>query len=209
MKDKLIALNRFFRERNMTTQDIAEKVGMSTSHILNLLSGRSKFIMKTACLFFDTFGLSPAWLMTGEGGMIGDAVETSKEAIGRRLEEFILHKEISKNEAARRIGMPSPNLCELIKGRRTISKNYIERISSALGVSAPWLLTGEGPMEVEGWVPPSETPRYPRPLPADGQREEVARLRKENAELREEVARLREQTERLMSVVENLTKGNS
>ncbi len=45
MEDKLVALNRFFRERNMTTQDIAEKVGMSTTHILNLLSGRSKFIM--------------------------------------------------------------------------------------------------------------------------------------------------------------------
>ena len=100
-------------------------------------------------------------------------------------------------------------MSNITSGKVNLSVNYACKLSSALGVSASWLLTGEGPMEVEGWVPPSETPRYPRPLPADGQREKVARLRKENAELREEVARLREQTERLMSVVENLTKGNS
>lgn len=209
MEDKIVALNRFFRERNMTTQDIAEKVGMSTTHILNLLSGRSKFIMKTACLFFDTFGLSPAWLMTGEGEMLGNTVEASKEVIGRRLEEFILHMGISKNEAARRIGIMPSNLYEFIGGRRTISTNYAARISTALGVSASWLLTGEGPMEVEGWEPPSEAAQHPRPMVTDGRREEAARLRRENAELREEVARLREQTERLMSVVENLTKGKA
>lgn len=44
MEDKLVALNRFFRERKMTTQNIAEKVGMSATQILNLLSGRSKYL---------------------------------------------------------------------------------------------------------------------------------------------------------------------
>lgn len=44
MEDKLVALNRFFRERGMTTQNIAEKVGMSATQILNLLSGRSKYL---------------------------------------------------------------------------------------------------------------------------------------------------------------------
>ena len=208
MEDKLIALNRFFRERNMTTQDIAEKVGMSTTHILNLLSGRSKFIMKTACLFFDMFGLSPAWLMTGDGEMLGCEIPNFNNG-GKRLNQFLEEKGVSKAEAARRVGKAPSEITNITSGKRQLSVNLSEQLSSALGVSASWLLTGEGPMEVEGWVPPSETPRYPRPLPADGQREEVARLRRENAELREEVARLREQTERLMSVVENLTKGNS
>ena len=100
-------------------------------------------------------------------------------------------------------------MSNVISGKIGLSVNYANRLSSALGVSASWLLTGEGPMEVEGWTPPSETSQLTRPRIVDGQREEVARLRKENAELREEVARLRKQTERLMSVVENLTRGNS
>ena len=207
MEDKIVALNRFFRERNLTTQDIAEKVGMSRVHVGNLLSGKSKFIMKTACLFFDRFGLSPAWLMTGEGEMLGCESPSFSDG-GKRLNQFLEENCISKAEAARQVGIAPNAMSNLIGGQRQISVNLSERISSALGVSASWLLTGEGPMEVEGWEPPSEPLRTAVAV-RDGRSEEAARLRRENAELREEVARLREQTERLMSVVENLTKGNS
>lgn len=206
MEDKLITLNRFFRERNMNPQDIAEKVGMSRVHILNLLKGKSKFIMKTACLFSDVFGLSPAWLMTGEGEMLGGNDGATNESIGRRLNEFIQRKNITKAESARRIGIETTTLHAFIGGRRAITQNYAERISSALGVSASWLLTGEGEMEVDGWTPPARAPQATGIVTA-GTAEETARLRKENAELREEVERQRKQVERLMSVVENLTRG--
>lgn len=205
MEDKLITLNRFFRERNMNPQDIAEKVGMSRMHIGNLLSGKSKFIMKTACLFSDVFGLSPAWLMTGEGEMLGNT-DACLNGGGNRLKQFLKYKEVSQAEAARRVGIAPNTIFSLISGRRQLSVNLSERISSALGVSASWLLTGEGEMEVDGWTPPARAPQATGIVTA-GTAEETARLRKENAELREEVERQRKQVERLMSVVENLTRG--
>ena len=116
---------------------------------------------------------------------------------------------LNKLEAGKLAGISSGSMSNITSGKVNLSANYAHKLSSALGVSASWLLTGEGPMEVEGWVPPSEAAQHPRPMVTDGQSEEAARLRRENAELREEVARLREQTERLMSVVENLTKGKA
>lgn len=208
MKDKLIALNRFFRERNMTTQDIAEKVAMTRQQVENLLRGKSSFRERVALSFSKHYGFSPSWLLTGEGEMLGSG-DVNVSDKGERVNTALRLRGLNKLEAGKLAGISSGSMSNITSGKVNLSVNYACKLSSALGVSASWLLTGEGPMEVEGWVPPSETPRYPRPLPADGQRGEVARLRRENAELREEVARLREQTERLMSVVENLTKGNS
>lgn len=205
MEDRLIALNRFFRERNMKAQDIAEKVGMSRMHINNLLSGKSKFIMKTACLFSDVFGLSPAWLLTGEGEMLGTA-DTGLNGGGNRFNQFLVDKDISKAEAARRVGIAPNAISNIISGHRQLSVNLSERISSALGVSASWLLTGEGEMEVDGWTPPARVPQTAATT-TTSTTEENTRLHRENSELRAEVERLRKQVERLMSVVENLTRG--
>lgn len=202
MEDKLIALNRFFRERNMRAQDIADKVGMTRAHIGNLLSGKSRFIVKTACLFHNKFGLSPAWLLTGEGEMLGDASPCTNSG-GDRLNQFLKEKGITKAEAARRLGIAPNAISNITSGIRQLSVNLSERISAALGVSATWLLTGEGSMEAEGWTPPGAQATTSAPVMM---RDEGARLRKENAELRAEVERLRTQAERLMSVVENLTR---
>lgn len=205
MEDRLIALNRFFRERNMNAQDIAEKVGMSRVHINNLLSGKSNFIIKTACLFFDTFGLSPAWLMTGKGEMFGNTNPYLNDG-GNRFSQFLKDKGISQAEAARRVGIATTVISNIIRGRRQLSVALSERISTALGVSASWLLTGEGEMEVDGWAPPTRVPQAATAV-ATSTTEENTRLHRENSELRAEVERLRKQVERLMSVVENLTKG--
>ncbi len=146
--------------------------------------------------------------MTGDGEMLGCELPNFNNG-GKRLNQFLEEKGISKAEAARRVGKAPSEISNITSGKRQLTVNLSEQLSTALGVSASWLLTGEGPMEVEGWEPPSEAAQHPRPMVTDGQREEAARLRRENAELREEVARLREQTEPLMSVVENLTKRNA
>lgn len=191
----------------MKPRDIAETVGMSTTQISNLLSGRSKFIHKTACLFHDTFGLSPAWLMAGEGEILGYASPSFFNG-GNRLRQFLEEKGISKAEASRRVGIAPCEISSLIGRKRRLTANLSERISSALGVSASWLLTGEGPMELEEWEPPAELPQTGTAV-RDGQREKEARLRKENAELREDVERLRGQVSQLLSVVQNLAGGKT
>lgn len=102
-------------------------------------------------------------------------------------------------------------MSDMTTGRLNISRNYAERLSSALGVSAAWLLTGEGEMEVEGWTPPVELPAAPvRVRNTDGgSSTKLADLRRENAELRAEVERLRGQVSQLLSVVQNLAGGKT
>ena len=181
---------------------------MSNTHILNLLRGKSRFIMKTACLFSDVFGLSPAWLMTGEGSIIG---ESANGTSGSRLKTFMESRRLRPTDLCKLSGISSGVLSQVLHETQNLSPNYAERLSSALGVSAGWLLTGEGPMEVEGWTPPEGQPvavsAKERRASSRDTGEGVAELRRENEELRAEVARLRGQEERLLTVIQNLSGG--
>lgn len=208
MSKKTSLLIKFFQDRGISSAEIAEKVGITRQQVENLLNGRSAFREKSALSFSENYGFSPSWLLTGEGEMLGTkAVDVNGK--GARVNAALRLRGLNKSKVCKLTGIPSGTMSNIANGKTGLSVNYANRLSSALGVSASWLLTGEGPMEMEGWVPPSETPQFSRSKMANDQGEEVARLRKENAELREEVTRLRKQTERLMSVVENLTKGNS
>ena len=208
MEQRLIDLNRFFREKGIDAQEIADKVHLSRQHVMNLLTGKNNFILKTACNFSDAFGLSPSWLMTGEGEMMGSA---QKEQAGSRLKAFIGSRGLRISDVCRQANVTQGIIFRVMKGEIGLSKNYAERLSSALGVSAAWLLTGEGEMEVEGWTPPAELPAAPaRVRNTDGgSSSKLADQRRENAELRAEVERLRGQVSQLLSVVQNLTGGKT
>lgn len=104
MEQRLIDLNRFFREKGMSQQDIADKVGRSRQNVTNLLNGKSKFLLKTACLFSDVFGLSPAWLMTGSGEMMGNAQMNFKDC-GAHLIKYMESKGITNPEISCKLGI--------------------------------------------------------------------------------------------------------
>ena len=211
-EDKYTALSFFFKELNKTSADIAEEVGMSRQQVENLLKNRCAFRENAARKFSECYGLSPSWLMTGTGSMLLNRVDNVDFAgKGERLELFLKKRGLSKLEAGRLALIAPSYMSDMTTGRLNISRNYAERLSSALGVSAAWLLTGEGEMEVEGWTPPAELPAAPaRVRNTDGgSSTKLADLRRENAELRAEVERLRGQVSQLLSVVQNLTGGKT
>ena len=63
-------LQSFFKEREITQEAIAERLGVSQSYVSSLLTDKKKFGKKQAQRFFDIWGISPSWLLTGEGEML-------------------------------------------------------------------------------------------------------------------------------------------
>ena len=205
MENKSTLLIRFFQERNISSIDIAEEIGISRQQVENLLKGRCAFREKAALAFSEHYGLSTSWLLTGEGEMYGNGTANINDK-GERLNTFLQSKGLSKIETEKLAGLSFGSVSNITTGKIGLSVNYARKLSAALGVSASWLLTGEGGMEVEGWTPPARVPQVAATA-TTSTTEENTRLHRENSELRAEVERLRKQVERLMSVVENLTKG--
>lgn len=73
-----IQLKLFFKRKKITQQQIADRLGVSQAYVYQLLCGRTAFGKGTATKFQDIYGLSAAWLLTGEGDMMarGAAVNT-------------------------------------------------------------------------------------------------------------------------------------
>ncbi len=65
-----IQLKLFFKKKGITQQQIADRLGVSQAYIYQLLCGRTAFGKGTASKFQDIYGLSAAWLLTGEGEML-------------------------------------------------------------------------------------------------------------------------------------------
>lgn len=69
MLDISSQLTSFFRERGITQEAIAEQIGASQAYVSALLSGKKAFGKKQAQKFSELWGLSPSWLLTGDGDM--------------------------------------------------------------------------------------------------------------------------------------------
>lgn len=97
---KLSALGKFLRDTGHTQSSIAAQLGVSQPYVNALLTGRKAFGKSQAKKWGDLYGLSPSWLLTGEGVMVKDApapepapVEDNPGAslpdIGRRTDVWV------------------------------------------------------------------------------------------------------------------------
>lgn len=66
-------LTAFFKENGITQEDIATRIDSSQSYVSALLSGKKAFGKKQAQRFSEIWGLSPSWLLTGQGPMLLDS----------------------------------------------------------------------------------------------------------------------------------------
>lgn len=66
-------LRKFFKRQGITQQEIGKVLGTSQSYVNSLFSGRNPIGKATAQKFSDAYGLSVAWLLTGEGEMMKNA----------------------------------------------------------------------------------------------------------------------------------------
>lgn len=64
------ALKDFFRDQGFTQKHIADMLQVSQPLVSDLLNGRKAFGKKQADTWGRLFGLSPSWLLTGQGEMI-------------------------------------------------------------------------------------------------------------------------------------------
>lgn len=63
-------LKKFFKGCGITQNQMAEVLGADQSYISQLLNGKCSLGRATAQKLSDAYGLSVAWLLTGEGNML-------------------------------------------------------------------------------------------------------------------------------------------
>ena len=68
-------LKSYFKEKGITQEEIAEKLGVSQSYVNALLNNKDKhFGKKQAEKWNKLFGISVNYLLTGEGNICGDNI---------------------------------------------------------------------------------------------------------------------------------------
>lgn len=65
-------LSNFFVERNITQSSIARELDVPSTYINAIFKGRKRIGKSTAKKFSIHYGLSEAWLLTGEGEMVNE-----------------------------------------------------------------------------------------------------------------------------------------
>ena len=75
-------LVRFFKEKGISQDEIAKQLGVSQSYVSGLLTGKKAFGKKQAVRFSELYGLSPSWLLTGEGEMVAAQASGNTQVIG-------------------------------------------------------------------------------------------------------------------------------
>ena len=67
--EKLTELRKYLQSRGLTQEEIAKRFGITKQAVNQLLTGRKPFGKLNAQRWAKEFGLSAAWLLTGEGAM--------------------------------------------------------------------------------------------------------------------------------------------
>lgn len=67
-------LKDFFKEKGITQVQIADMTGVNQSYIAALLNNTKQFGKKTAHKWGEVFGISPNWLLTGDGEMMKPSI---------------------------------------------------------------------------------------------------------------------------------------
>lgn len=66
--------------------------------------------------------------------------------IAEKLSNFFIEKGLNQKEVALQLGTTSAYVNAIVNGRKTIGKKQATKLENLFGLSASWLLTGEGEM---------------------------------------------------------------
>lgn len=72
------ALAEYFKSKGVTQSAIAEELGVSKAYVNSLMNGKKAFGKAQAAKWGDLYGLSPSWLLTGEGEMLKDGTPATQ-----------------------------------------------------------------------------------------------------------------------------------
>lgn len=77
-------LKTFFKKQGITQTEIASAMGIQQSYVAKLFNGHKNMTKNMAQRLHDVYGLSVAWLLTGEGNMM--AADHQPGAISQGVE---------------------------------------------------------------------------------------------------------------------------
>ena len=91
-------LKSFFKTKGITQQQIGDALGTTQVYVNSILNGRAQIGKSTAKKFHDIYGLSVAWLLTGEGEMMAtsnattinigrDSIKVGRDANGTSIQQ--------------------------------------------------------------------------------------------------------------------------
>lgn len=79
--------------------------------------------------------------------------------VPERIREVCEYKSLTIKDLSNRTGVSYRTIQNYIGGDRAVGSEFLTAISTHLGISASWVLTGEGPMSIP--LPSSEQPVQP------------------------------------------------
>lgn len=65
-------LKNYLASIGKTQQDVADELGVKIQTVNAYVSGKARFGRRTAAVWAKRYGISPMWLLTGEGEITGD-----------------------------------------------------------------------------------------------------------------------------------------
>lgn len=91
-------LKKFFKRQGITQQQIGDALGTTQVYVNSILNGRAPIGKSTAVKLHDLYGLSVAWLLTGEGEMMAssnattinigrDSIKVGRDANGTSIQQ--------------------------------------------------------------------------------------------------------------------------
>lgn len=81
-------LRAFFKKAGLTQEVVAERLGVSQAYVNALLNNKKQFGKKQAYKWGELFGISPNWLLTGEGEMLKPAKNPFSQMTEQEIEEI-------------------------------------------------------------------------------------------------------------------------
>lgn len=92
-------LSSYFKEKGITQEEIASRLGVSQAYVNALLNGRKAFGKQQAKKWNELFGISVNWLLTGDGDMFqnnitqnnqnGDNIQGTSVTVNKTEKEYL------------------------------------------------------------------------------------------------------------------------
>lgn len=161
MKEISSALQEYFRLNKVSQDDIAKLLGVSQAYVSGLLTGKKAFGKKQAQKFAELFGLSPSWLLTGEGEMLVKSNDDNQgEPVYKRLADFLNNENIGFSDFETVCGLPE-GWVNSVKDWVSFSTISVIKVQYPQ-INLNWLFTGEGEMyQTHSIYPVGDKSSYP------------------------------------------------
>ena len=147
-------LKNYLKSLGLSQSMIARQMNCALPSVNQLLTGKRPMGKQTAAKFQELYGISAAWLLTGDGEMIIDQSKVFHDNNGNsitlqvatQLKDYLKSLGLSQTMIANQMNCAQSYVNQLLTGKNPIGKKTAAKFQELYGISAAWLLTGDGEM---------------------------------------------------------------